>query len=107
MRKIIHRDSAGHLACPQCAGLRLSVLDSRAGKQNTIRRRRVCADCRARFTTYEIIVLDGETILPPCIDLREAIEAIRATLAALEKLCASPQGLRQSLRGESQDAISA
>jgi len=44
------------LKCPRCGHGDNRVVDSRAGKDNdVIRRRRECLACRARFTTYERI----------------------------------------------------
>jgi len=42
--------------CPVCSSLDDRVIDSRASDDGaTIRRRRECADCKRRFTTYERI----------------------------------------------------
>lgn len=42
------------MKCPYCAKSNTSVVDSReAEEQNSIRRRRSCAECGKRFTTYE------------------------------------------------------
>jgi len=44
------------LKCPYCACDESKVIDSRPTDDNErIRRRRECADCRKRFTTYEIV----------------------------------------------------
>lgn len=42
------------MKCPFCGGSQTSVLDSR-DNEDTIRRRRTCAECLKRFTTYERI----------------------------------------------------
>lgn len=42
------------MRCPFCLSENDKVVDSRAGDEgSTIRRRRECADCRRRYTTYE------------------------------------------------------
>ena len=44
------------MKCPYCACGESKVIDSRPTDDNErIRRRRECADCRKRFTTYEIV----------------------------------------------------
>lgn len=44
------------MKCPFCGFSETKVIDSRLGKEgNNIRRRRECADCVRRFTTYERI----------------------------------------------------
>lgn len=42
------------MECSNCQSDKLSVIDSREGK-NSIRRRRLCLGCNHRFTTYERI----------------------------------------------------
>lgn len=42
------------MQCPNCKGIKNSVVDSRLTDNNTaIRRRRQCDDCDNRFTTFE------------------------------------------------------
>jgi transcriptional repressor NrdR len=49
------------MKCPFCAGVENRVIDSRISKDgNAIRRRRECAECGKRFTTYEFV----EEVLP-------------------------------------------
>jgi transcriptional repressor NrdR len=44
------------MRCPKCEGKENRVIDSREVRNgDSIRRRRVCADCGHRFTTYEEI----------------------------------------------------
>ena len=44
------------MRCPYCGSDDTQVKDSRPSEDNTsIRRRRVCADCGGRFTTFERI----------------------------------------------------
>ncbi len=44
------------MKCPRCGHVDNKVVDSRAGKEgDVIRRRRECLACRSRFTTYERI----------------------------------------------------
>jgi transcriptional repressor NrdR len=46
------------MRCPYCAGDNSQVKDSRPTEENAaIRRRRVCPDCGARFTTFERVQL--------------------------------------------------
>jgi len=50
--------------CPYCMNADTQVKDSRPTEENTvIRRRRVCADCGGRFTTFERIQLRELTIV--------------------------------------------
>ena len=46
------------MKCPKCDSKNLKVIDKRASSDGKNRRRRQCADCGARFTTYESIEMD-------------------------------------------------
>lgn len=43
------------MKCPVCGCEDLRVIDSRPSENNTIKRRRECEQCKARYTTYETI----------------------------------------------------
>ncbi len=43
------------MKCPACGCEDLRVIDSRPSDNNTIRRRRECERCKARYSTYETI----------------------------------------------------
>jgi transcriptional repressor NrdR len=48
------------MICPQCNSSDIRVIDSRTAKDgHSIRRRRECNQCGARFTTSEEIIRDG------------------------------------------------
>ncbi len=52
------------MRCPKCGCQDDKVIDSRASREGaTIRRRRECAACQHRFTTYEEIEHDGLVVL--------------------------------------------
>ena len=52
------------MRCPKCAQLDDKVIDSRSIRNGeVIRRRRVCAQCGHRFTTYEEVVKAVLTVL--------------------------------------------
>lgn len=52
------------MRCPFCAGEDTQVKDSRPSEDNTaIRRRRLCASCGARFTTFERVQLRELTVI--------------------------------------------
>ena len=52
------------MRCPFCGNDETSVKDSRPTEDNTsIRRRRLCPACGARFTTFERVQLRELTIL--------------------------------------------
>lgn len=43
----------GDVNCPKCLMRSSKVIDSRGTAGGTIRRRRECLECHARFTTFE------------------------------------------------------
>src|SRR5882672_3625168 len=52
------------MRCPKCGGQEDRVVDSRASREgSTIRRRRECAKCNHRYTTYEEIEHEGLMIV--------------------------------------------
>ncbi|TAK98291.1 MAG: transcriptional repressor NrdR [Verrucomicrobia bacterium] len=52
------------MRCPKCGGQEDRVVDSRSSREgSTIRRRRECAQCNHRYTTYEEIEHEGLMIV--------------------------------------------
>ena len=52
------------MRCPKCGCQEDKVIDSRASREGaTIRRRRECAACQHRFTTYEEVEHEGLMVL--------------------------------------------
>jgi transcriptional repressor NrdR len=52
------------MRCPKCGCQEDKVIDSRASREGaTIRRRRECAGCSHRFTTYEEVEHEGLMVL--------------------------------------------
>ena len=52
------------MRCPFCGSENTSVKDSRSAEDNTaVRRRRVCENCGARFTTFERVQLREITVV--------------------------------------------
>src|SRR5215813_12292592 len=52
------------MRCPYCGSTNTQVKDSRPSEDHTtIRRRRVCADCGGRYTTFERVQLRELTVL--------------------------------------------
>jgi len=43
------------MKCPYCGSENLKTLETRDSLENTVRRRKECADCGKRFTTYEYV----------------------------------------------------
>ncbi len=43
------------MKCPYCGSENLRTLETRDSPDNTVRRRRECADCNKRFTSYEYV----------------------------------------------------
>jgi len=51
------------MKCPYCSHHDDRVLDTRIQKDGSIRRRRECLDCKARFTTVETLLLNYPMII--------------------------------------------
>jgi len=74
------------MRCPKCGRQDDKVVDSRASREGaTIRRRRECAGCGHRFTTYEEIEHEGLMILKR--DGRREEFSKEKLLAGVRKAC--------------------
>jgi transcriptional repressor NrdR len=74
------------MRCPKCGDQDDKVIDSRASREGaTIRRRRECATCGHRFTTYEEVEHEGLMVLKR--DGRREEFSREKLLAGLKKAC--------------------
>ena len=74
------------MRCPKCSCQDDKVIDSRASREGaTIRRRRECAQCAHRFTTYEEIEREGLMVLKR--DGRREEFAREKLLSGVRKAC--------------------
>jgi len=74
------------MRCPKCGDQDDKVIDSRASREGaTIRRRRECARCGHRFTTYEEVEHEGLMVLKR--DGRREEFSREKLLAGLKKAC--------------------
>lgn len=81
------------MRCPFCAHDDTQVKDSRPAEDNTsIRRRRQCSSCGARFTTFERVQLREVTIVKSG-DRREAFD--RSKLEQSVALACRKRGIEQ------------
>jgi transcriptional repressor NrdR len=81
------------MRCPFCANEDTQVKDSRPTEDNTsIRRRRQCSSCGARFTTFERVQL-REVVIVKSGDRREAFD--RSKLENSVSLACRKRGVTQ------------
>ncbi|MEI9959785.1 MAG: transcriptional regulator NrdR [Limisphaerales bacterium] len=74
------------MRCPKCGCQEDKVIDSRASREGaTIRRRRECAQCGHRFTTYEEVEHEGLMVLKR--DGRREEFSREKLLSGLKKAC--------------------
>ena len=74
------------MRCPKCGDQDDKVIDSRASREGaTIRRRRECAKCGHRFTTYEEVEHEGLMVLKS--DGRREEFSREKLLSGLKKAC--------------------
>jgi len=74
------------MRCPKCGCQEDKVIDSRASREGaTIRRRRECAGCNHRFTTYEEVEHEGLMVLKR--DGRREEFSREKLLSGLKKAC--------------------
>jgi transcriptional repressor NrdR len=84
------------MRCSKCGCQEDKVIDSRASREGaTIRRRRECAKCGHRFTTYEEVEHEGLMVLKR--DKRHAEFSREKLLSGIRKACqkrpVSPQSM--------------
>ena len=90
------------MRCPYCMNADTQVKDSRPTEDNTvIRRRRVCADCGGRFTTFERIQLRELTIVKNTgrkVPF-ERDKPMRSVQVALRKRTVEPERIERRVSG--------
>ena len=95
------------MKCPYCNSEELMVLETRDSKENMVRRRRGCAKCGRRFTTYEYIEeiplmvrkKDGR------LESFQVDKIIRGLQKACEKRCKSSDQIRDIAEKVRQDFV--
>jgi len=73
------------IKCPKCGNTGSFVIDSR-GAFDMIRRRRVCDECKNRFTTYEFIPNTEETTEELSKQVNKVNKEINSLQSILDKL---------------------
>ncbi len=73
------------MKCPYCFHGKTDVVDSRDTDESRVRRRRECAKCRRRFTTYEEVDKEGIFVIKK--DGRREKFDRHKLLSGLEKSC--------------------
>lgn len=79
------------MKCPSCGSDDTWVKDSRPRDAGHLRRRRVCAGCRKRFTTYEVVAPERLSLISPlgivsAIDADSFVDAIAGHARAAVRL---------------------
>lgn len=73
------------MKCPYCGSSDDRVLDTRVQKDGSIRRRRECFGCRARFSTLETLLMDYPMVVKK--DGRRETFSKEKILSGLTKAC--------------------
>lgn len=86
------------MRCPKCGCQDDKVIDSRASREGaTIRRRRECAKCGHRFTTYEEVEREGLMVLKR--DKRHEEFSRDKLLSGIKKACQKRPVSPQTMEG--------
>lgn len=90
------------MRCPYCGSTNTQVKDSRPSEDHTaIRRRRVCADCSGRFTTFERVQLRELTVVKKSgrrVPL-DRDKLMRSVQIALRKRAVEPERIERMVSG--------
>lgn len=78
--------------CPRCPSSRISIIDCRPADNCVVRRRRECEDCGFRYSTYEISDVAFNAILRISAESGKAAAALKAAIAAVQKLASDIGG---------------
>ena len=90
------------MRCPYCGSTNTQVKDSRPSEDHTaIRRRRVCAGCGGRFTTFERVQLRELTVVKRSGRrvLFDRDKLVRSIQIALRKRTVDPERIEQMVTG--------
>jgi transcriptional repressor NrdR len=95
------------MKCPYCGSDDLMVLETRDSKENTVRRRRECAICGRRFTTYEYIEKISLMVRKKdgSLERFQIDKIIRGIQKACEKRCKTLEQIRETAEQVRQDLI--
>lgn len=95
------------MKCPYCGSDELMVLETRDSKENTVRRRRGCAICERRFTTYEYIEKISLMVRKKdgSLESFQVDKIIRGLQKACEKRCNTLDKIREIAEQVRQDLI--
>jgi transcriptional repressor NrdR len=88
------------MRCPYCGSTNTQVKDSRPSEDHsTIRRRRVCADCGGRFTTFERVQLRELTVVKRSGRRMpfDRDKLMRSVQVALRKRAVEPERIEQEV----------
>ena len=93
--------------CPYCDSDEIMVLETRNSKGNTVRRRRGCAKCSRRFTTYEYIEKISLMVRKKdgSLESFQVDKIIRGVQKACEKRCKTIDQIREIAEQVRQDLI--
>jgi len=102
------------MKCPYCGSEDIRTLETRDSQDNAVRRRKECADCERRFTTYEYIEKyelmvrkkDGRTerfnLDKIILGLQKACEKRPVSLEQIRELA---EQVRQDLMAEGKEEV--
>ena len=102
------------MKCPYCGSENLKTLETRDSPDNTVRRRKECADCGKRLTTYEYVETvelmvrkkDGKL---ERFDLNKIIRGLQNACekrpVTMEQIHALAENVRQELMSSGKDEV--
>ena len=90
------------MRCPFCSSEDTQVKDSRQAEDNTaVRRRRLCANCGGRFTTFERVQLRELTVIKKTGRRTpfDRDKMARSVMIAMQKRPVDPERIEQMISG--------
>jgi transcriptional repressor NrdR len=103
------------LKCPYCSSENLRTLETRDSPDNAVRRRKECADCGRRFTTYEYVetielIVKKKDGRPERFDLNKVIRGLQKACekrpVTMEQIHELAEHVRQDLMAPGKEEVS-
>jgi transcriptional repressor NrdR len=103
------------LKCPYCGSENLKTLETRDSPDNAVRRRKECANCGRRFTTYEYVetielIVKKRDGRPERFDLNKIIRGLQKACekrpVTMEQIHELAEQVRQDLMAPGKEEVS-
>jgi transcriptional repressor NrdR len=113
--RVVNHTTVTIMKCPYCGSENLKTLETRDSLDNTVRRRKECAECGKRFTSYEYVetvelMVKKKDGRPERFDLNKIIRGLQKACekrpVTMEQIHELTENVRQDVMTLGKDEIS-